>query len=84
MANNSKFIKIIKGSYGILKQMPTVITDLCITVYIGNQFTTYFFTGNKEEEVLRTKQIWNPITNSEDVERKDIIIQDRNAFFQHE
>ena len=84
MTSIPEFKKIIKGSYGIAKELSHIIDSLGVTVYIGNQFTTYFFDLKRNEPVLILKQFFNPNTNDWDIETLNKFIPDPIEYFENE
>jgi hypothetical protein len=84
MSINTQLKNVIKDCYGLMKQLRQMYTDLGVTVYIGNQFTTYYFDTYPKREVQRIQQFLNPNTGRTDMTRTFIQIPNFNDFVDNE
>jgi hypothetical protein len=89
MPRIEEFKDIIKSCNVLLNESKENMRSLGITVYIGNQFTTYFIDPNfinpkLEKIIVKIQQIFNPITNQFDITRTEISPPDTIEFIDNE
>jgi hypothetical protein len=82
MSTTQELKEVVKKCYGFLKKL-NFLEYLVVTIFIGNQYTAYYFPYDGGL-VIKNQKFWNPLTNNWDQSKDKLRIPNQLEFIENE